>query len=294
MKQSPEVSGDKALSFLPTNQRKIKPRSHGITEISGPYYSPMGSRYLADLFETMGTYVDSLKFAAGSFTHFSEVELQKIIRLCHEHHVLVSRGRFIEYVVMRGRVYGPKYLEGCPRFGFYIVEISSGFITLPFDDWLRLVEQTQKAGLKEKPEVEIQFEAGGATSAEELEAQGTRDPACVTQLAKRFIDAGAYMIVIESEGITESVKAWCTDVPARIVSGLGLEKVMFEAADPPVFSWYVKNYGPDINLFMDHSQIVQLECLRSGIWGTADTWGDCQLQAALMQTGAFPATFKEV
>src|SRR4051812_24618148 len=28
-----------------------------------------------------------------------------------------------------------------------------------------------------------------------------------------------------------------------------------------------------INLFVDHSQIVQLECLRSGIWGTKSTWG---------------------
>jgi hypothetical protein len=28
-----------------------------------------------------------------------------------------------------------------------------------------------------------------------------------------------------------------------------------------------------VNLFIDHSQIVQLECLRSGIWGTNETWG---------------------
>jgi hypothetical protein len=48
---------------------------------------------------------------------------------------------------------------------------------------------------------------------------------------------------------------------------------MFEAADPDVFSWYVKSYGPEVNLFVDHSQIVQLECLRSGIWGTKSTWG---------------------
>ena len=44
-------------------------------------------------------------------------------------------------------------------------------------------------------------------------------------------------------------------------------------ADPEVFGWYVKNYGIDVNLFVDHSQIVQLECLRAGIWGTQDTWG---------------------
>jgi len=48
---------------------------------------------------------------------------------------------------------------------------------------------------------------------------------------------------------------------------------MFEAADPDVFAWYIKNYGADVNLFVDHSQIVQLECLRAGIWGTKSLWG---------------------
>jgi phosphosulfolactate synthase (CoM biosynthesis protein A) len=28
-----------------------------------------------------------------------------------------------------------------------------------------------------------------------------------------------------------------------------------------------------LNQFLDHSQIVQLECLRSGIWGTKSLWG---------------------
>jgi phosphosulfolactate synthase (CoM biosynthesis protein A) len=48
---------------------------------------------------------------------------------------------------------------------------------------------------------------------------------------------------------------------------------MFEAADPAVFTWYVKNYGADVNLFVDHSQIIQLEIVRRGIWGTAGDWG---------------------
>ncbi|MGH7421083.1 MAG: phosphosulfolactate synthase, partial [Candidatus Rokuibacteriota bacterium] len=69
------------------------------------------------------------------------------------------------------------------------------------------------------------------------------------------------------------VGTWRTDVPAKIVNELGLESVMFEAADPEVFAWYVKHYGPDVNLFVDHSQIVQLECLRAGIWGTKSLWG---------------------
>jgi phosphosulfolactate synthase (CoM biosynthesis protein A) len=60
---------------------------------------------------------------------------------------------------------------------------------------------------------------------------------------------------------------------ARFVNAFGLNNIMFEAADPEVFAWYIKNYGPEVNLFVDHSQIVQLECLRSGIWGTKSLWG---------------------
>ena len=138
---------------------------------------------------------------------------------------------------------------------------------------MRLVEQVQQAGLKAKPEVGIQFGAGGATAVAELEAEGTRDPEWAILQAKRYLDAGAEMIMIESEGITENVKAWRTDVVARIINALGLERVMFEASDPEVFAWYIKNYGPEVNLFVDHSQIVQLESLRSGIWGTKSLWG---------------------
>jgi phosphosulfolactate synthase (CoM biosynthesis protein A) len=57
------------------------------------------------------------------------------------------------------------------------------------------------------------------------------------------------------------------------VQALGLEAVMFEAASPAVFAWYIKHYGPEVNLFVDHSQIVQLETLRAGIWGTQSLWG---------------------
>jgi phosphosulfolactate synthase (CoM biosynthesis protein A) len=59
----------------------------------------------------------------------------------------------------------------------------------------------------------------------ELETEGTRDPEWAISQAKRFVDAGAYMIMIESEGITENVKAWRTDVVAKIINSLGLEKL---------------------------------------------------------------------
>ncbi len=88
---------------------------------------------------------------------------------------------------------------------FDIIEISAGFITIPTDDWLRLIERVQKGGLKAKPEVGIQFGAGGDTPQESLQEEGIIDP--------------------------------------------------------------------EVNVFVDHSQIVQLEALRQGIWGTKSLWG---------------------
>jgi phosphosulfolactate synthase (CoM biosynthesis protein A) len=256
---------DRAFPFIRMNERQEKPRTQGLTEIRGPYYSPMGKHYLTDVLETMGEYVDSLKFAGGSFTLMSKPALREIIELAHRYNVLVSTGGFIERVLTLGSDVVRSYIQECRDIGFDILEISCGFITLPVDDWLRLVEIVQKAGLKAKPEIGIQFGAGGATKMEELEAEGTRDPKWAIAQARRFIDAGAYLIMIESEGITENVRTWRTDVISQFANTLGLEKLMFEAADPDVFAWYIKNYGADVNLFIDHSQIVQLEALRRGI-----------------------------
>jgi phosphosulfolactate synthase (CoM biosynthesis protein A) len=264
---------ERSFPFLQINEREAKPRTRGLTEIRGPYYSVIGRRYLEDLFETMGSYVDSLKFAGGSFTLMPERALREIIELCHNHDVLVSTGGFMERVLIHGSDAVRSYVAECKRLGFDIIEISAGFISISTDDWLRLIELVRKSGLKAKPEVGIQFGAGGATAATELQAEGTRDPNWAVAQAKRFLEAGADIIMVESEGITENVDDWRTDVPAKFINEIGMAKLMFEAADPNVFAWYIKNYGADVNLFVDHSQIVQLECLRAGIWGTKSLWG---------------------
>src|SRR6266581_2715708 len=216
MKHTKARQPRRSFPFLRINEREPKPRKRGLTEIRGPYYSVVGRRYLEDLFETMGAYVDSLKFAGGSFTLMPERAVRDII------------------------------------------ELSAGFVSVSTDDWLRLIELVRKSGLKAKPEVGIQFGAGGATAAAELKAEGTRDPNWAIAQAKRFLEAGAEIIMIESEGISENVESWRTDVPARFIDEIGTEQLMFEAADPEVFAWYVKNCGADVNLFVDHSQIVQL------------------------------------
>ena len=268
-----EQATERSFGFLHINERGGKPRRTGVTEIRGPYYTPLGKRALLDILEMMGAYVDIFKFSGGSFSLMPESAVRDLIDTCHSHDVLVSTGGFIEHVLTMGPEAVDGYLEECKRLGFDVVEVSSGFIAIPDDDLVRLVEKVRNLGMLPKPEVGIQFGAGGASSVAELAAEGVSDPSRAIRQAKRYLEAGAHLVMIESEGITEQVASWRTDVPSRIINELGLDKVMFEAADPEVFSWYVKSNGPEVNLFVDHSQIVQLECLRSGIWGTKSTWG---------------------
>src|SRR5690349_18771712 len=114
----------------------------------------------------MGEYVDSLKFAGGSFSLMPETAVGNLIELCHHNNVLVSTGGFLEHVLAQGSDAVRKYVAECQRLGFDIIEISGGFISISTDDWLRLIELVRESGLKAKPEVGIQFGAGGATAAE--------------------------------------------------------------------------------------------------------------------------------
>ncbi|KFZ10013.1 hypothetical protein V502_08380 [Pseudogymnoascus sp. VKM F-4520 (FW-2644)] len=231
---------DQGLGFIRSNPRAPKPRKLGLTEMRGPYYSAYGTRHLEDVLETVGGHVDGLKFAGGSFAVMPEGRVREMIEVAHRNGVVVD-----------------KYLRKCKDLGFDVVELSSGFLSFPPDDWLRLVEKVQKHGLKPKPELGIQFGAGGDTEASDLESMGTSDPSKLVDMGKKFIAAGVEIMMIESEGITENVRTWRTDLIQKILRDLPMENVMFEAAEPKVFN----------------CQVVQLACLRSGIWGMADTFG---------------------
>ena len=103
MSQNQPNDSERAFSFLPLNDHPAKPRTRGITEIRGPYYTPMGKRYLQDILETMGEYVDSLKFAGGSFSLMPRRAVRELLDLCHQNNVVVSTGGFMEHVLTVGR-----------------------------------------------------------------------------------------------------------------------------------------------------------------------------------------------
>jgi phosphosulfolactate synthase (CoM biosynthesis protein A) len=120
----------RAFPFVRLNERPVKPRTTGMTEIRGPYYTTLGRRALEDILETMGEWIDALKFAGGSFTLMPRHTLLAMIELCHRSNVLVSTGGFIEHMLTQGPGAVDRYINECREYGFDIVEISSGFISM--------------------------------------------------------------------------------------------------------------------------------------------------------------------
>lgn len=144
------------FSFIPRAARTQRPRQRGITEIRGPYYSAYGKRHLADLFETMGAWIDGVKYAGGSFALMPPEAVKSFNKTVHDHGAYVSTGGWIENVLRFGPEAVARYIEEAKALGFDVVEISAGFVSLPIESMLRLVRMVKKGGLKAKPEVGIQ------------------------------------------------------------------------------------------------------------------------------------------
>lgn len=267
------IDFDVSFNFVPRAYRPAKPRTRGVTEVRAPYYSTFGTRHLQDVLDVAGQWVDGIKWAGGSFSLVPADQVRKFSDIAHENNSYVSSGGWIETVLRYGDDAVDQYLKEAKDVGFDVIEISTGFIMLPTSGLERLVDKVVKAGLKAKPELGIQIGSGGDSSEAELAAESAKDIGDLVDRGQRALDAGASIIMIESEGITENVVEWNTSAAASIINGLGLENVMFEAADGPVFEWYIKNYGNECNLFVDHSQILQLEGLRQNVWGNKSTWG---------------------
>ncbi|CBI29577.3 unnamed protein product, partial [Vitis vinifera] len=80
--------------------------------------------------------------------------------------------------------------------------------------------------------------------------------------AERCLEAGADMIMIDADDVCKYADSVRADVIAKVIGRLGLEKTMFEASSAQTSEWFIKHYGPKVNLFVDHSQVMDLECLR--------------------------------
>jgi len=265
----------KAFEFLRLATLPGKPRRTGVIEIRGPYYTAVTRTYLNDLLDDWGEYFDGYKFAGGSMRLLDRKEVARIIRTCHDHGVYVSTGGFVERVIVQGEKAVNRYIEECKELDFDVVEVSSGLAPMKLEDKVAIVKRVKEVGLKPKPEISMMIGAGAGTHVAGYEqSMKLRSLSDLYEEVEAHRRAGADIMMLESEGITEDLppKKWRTDVVKALVKRFGYRVWMFEASDPPVFKWYLKSFGRDVNLFIDHSQVVEFNAWRLGLWGDPAIW----------------------
>ena len=264
----------------------IKPRQVGLTEVRGPYYEAFTVNELRDLLSTWGYYIDGFKFAGGTQALLDEVTVKEFTNIAHQYQVYVNTGGFIERIVIEDINFIDEYLHETKRLGFDVVEVSSGMFHDPNDfgltQQIEIVKKINSIGLKAKPEITIMSGVGGGSKEfnynEKVTAIKSID--ALIDEGKRFFDAGAYMLMIESEGITEGIEdpnKWRKDVIFDLIEQFGHEKLMFEVSPEDeearmTFKWYLKNVSNDVNLMMNAKNIVEFNAWRLHLWGDRDLW----------------------
>ncbi len=263
----------RAFDFLKIYELPPKPRHTGIIEIRGPYYTSVTFGYLKDLLDDWSYYFDGYKFAGASERLLAKSKVKDILNYCHAHEVYVSTGGMVERVIVQGARAVDQYIDECRSLGFDVIEVSSGLAPIPLQDKLEIVKQVQKKGLKAKPEISMMIGAGAGTHIVGYKTK-MRSFEAFSEEVRMHLKAGAHMLMIESEGLTEDLppNRWRKDVIRKLVDAFGYDRLMFEASDPPVFKWYLKTFGREVNLFIDHSQLVEFNAWRLGLWGDPDIW----------------------
>lgn len=280
------VRHTRAFSFVDLVALPEKPRKVGLTEIRGPYYEAFTTGQLEDLLKTWGYYIDGFKFAGGSQGLLEPTVVKAFIDIAHAHGVYVNTGGFLERIVIQDVNNVDRYLSECQQLGFDVVEVSSGMFQHPqdftLDDQIEIVKRVKRLNMKPKPEITIMSGVGGGTQElayqEAVAVSKTLDQ-LLTE-ARRFLEAGAHMLMIESEGITEGIedpRKWRKDVISSLVKAFGHEKLMFEVSPEDgearkTFKWYLKNIHRDINLMMNSKNIVEFNAWRLKLWGDRTLW----------------------
>ncbi|KAL3522100.1 hypothetical protein ACH5RR_014934 [Cinchona calisaya] len=260
-------------SFSEEEDRPEKPRKYGVTEVLGPHCSLLSHNLLEDIFETMGQFVDGLKFTGGSHSLLPKTYIREVTEMAHKHNIYVSTGDWAEHILRKGPPAFKEYIEECKQLGFDTIEFDVGSVGLPEEKLLRYVRLIKSGGLRAKPQFAVKINKsdvpvnrdrafGSYVIPAPRSSEFVEDVDLLIRRAERCLEAGADMIMIDADDVCRQADSVRADIIAKIIGRLGLERTMFEASNSRTSEWFVKQYGPNVNLVVDHSQVMDLECLR--------------------------------
>jgi phosphosulfolactate synthase len=217
----------------------------------------LGPRAWEDVLETSGIYIDVVKLGWG--TAFVTANLRKKLDVLREKRVVVG-GTFFEAVWATGQL--ERYKQWLGELGLDHVEISDGAVEIPREEKLSLIADLAR-------DFTVLSEVGSKDSSVEFSSDEW------TQWLREELDAGAWKVITEaregaSAGIFTSDGAMRTDLVEEIGSAVDLDDVIFEAPTKAAQVWFVKRFGPTVNLGnIPPDEVIPLETLRRGL--RADT-----------------------
>ena len=250
----------KAFECVRMIERQGKPRTSGITYARD---RGIGLGVLEGMLELFGEYIDILKLSGFSDRLMSKELILKKIELCRKYNVEVGLGGvMLEHALLQGPRVVKDFLKETQDMGIACIEVCRQVIIISLSHLLDVTHLINEHDIKPIAEVGVAY---GISPDEEVYVDETK----LIETMRRFHEAGAWKVLLESEGITESryKKDWRWDVVSKVANTLDIEYLMFEADDRDVYTRYIKDYGPDVNLFVDITRVVHLEGSRRGGWG---------------------------
>jgi phosphosulfolactate synthase len=242
--------------FLDLPPRAPKPRTSGLTHVID---KGLSLPQIEGLFDTGGAYVDVVKLGWG--TSYVTNNLEKKIALYRSYDTpVVCGGTLFEAAVVRDRV--DEYKQWLVENRLSHVEISDGVLEMPRERKLELIAEFAR-------DFVVLSEVGSK------DEEVVYAPYQWVEWMKEELEAGAWKVITEARegataGIFRPTGELRTGLVDEIVHSIDFHDVLFEAPTKSSQAWFIKHFGPDVNLGnIPPDEVIPLETLRLGL--RADT-----------------------
>src|SRR3989442_13077748 len=240
--------------FLDLPRRPGKPRTEGLTHVID---KGLNTRDIEGMFDTGGDFVDIVKLGWGTSYVTNNLE-KKIALYRHLEEPVVCGGTLFEAVYVRGKMDEFKTWLVENRFGH--VEISDGTIEIPRDEKLELIRDFAR-------DFTVLSEVGSKDS-DVVFAPYQGVPGI-----KERLEARAWKVITEArEGGTAGIFRKDGDMRTGLIDEIAhevsIDDLIFEAPTKSSQAWFVKHFGPNVNLGnIPPEEVIPLETLRLGLRG---------------------------
>jgi phosphosulfolactate synthase len=238
--------------FLDLPPRSAKPRRVGLTHVLD---QGAGLGATADVLASGAGHIDIWKVGWG--TGYVDPTIADKVALLREHGVDACLGGTLLEIAWAQGV-AEECLDWALRVGFPCVEVSRGTVEMSLEAKRRLIRRASA-------DFTVLAEVGTKAPGERLASRHW--PAeCSSDL-----EAGAHLVVTEGRqsgtvGTFDEAGRVRPDVVEAVVVAAGLDRVVFEAPRTAQQAWFVRHFGPDVNLGnVALDEVLAVETLRLGL-----------------------------